>query len=560
MSATRLTRLILLFAGGAVAPAGGAVAPALALLAGGPVAPALALLAGGPAGTAPAIAPPRQEVRAVIEEVRATGGLELFGTRIAVPAPVTRIYERAGYALLWSSAEDVSDLAVFVHGLERDGLDPADYHRAWIRNEPATADQRARLDVVRTTALLRAAYHLRFGRVDAETLQPNESLARAVHGDDVGDALESLLPPRGGRAEWNALRPDNFVYAGLAEALTRLRAVAAQGGWPMITAGESLRPGMNDGRVPALRRRLEIAGDLAAGLGYTTAFDAVLDSAVRRFQHRHGLNTDGIVGPATRAELNVPVERRIDQVRLNLERARWISPTLTDEFVAVNAAGALVYLVHSGHIVFEARAIVGALYTRTPVFTAQMRSIELNPSWTVPPGIVGEILGAVRRDAGYLEANGIRVIDSRGRTIDAAGITFSHYTERTFPWVFRQDPGPANPLGRIKFSFPNRYNVYLHDTPARYLFEREQRTFSHGCIRVQDPLLLAELALKDARWSTASLRAAIETGATRTIPLNEPLQVLVLYWTASADRHGELHFYRDVYGRDAALLAALDAS
>ncbi|HEX6306630.1 MAG TPA: L,D-transpeptidase family protein [Longimicrobiales bacterium] len=502
-----------------------------------------------------------QEVRAVIEEVRATGGLEVAGVRVPVPQPVVRVYDRAGYEPLWTSREDVRELARFLAGLERDGLDPQEYHPELISRDTAlSAADRARVDVLRTTALLRAAYHLRYGRVDSETREPNESLGRPIGGDDAPGALAALLPPHGGRVEWDAVRPANFVYAGLVEALAGLRSAAAQGGWPTISDGPSLRAGMADGRVPALHRRLELAGDLRTAVPYTTRFDAVLDSAVRRFQHRHGLNPDGVVGPATRAELNVPVERRIDQVRLNLERARWISPTLRDEFVAVNAAGALVYLVRGGHVVFEARAIVGAQYTRTPIFTATMQTIELNPSWTVPPGIVGEILSAVRRDPDYLRKNDIRVIDSRGRTIPAAGIDFGRYTSSTFPWTFRQDPGADNPLGRIKFLFPNRYNVYLHDTPARYLFERERRTFSHGCIRVQDPLVLAELVLDDARWTAATLRAAIETGSTRTLALTEPLQVLVLYWTASADRHGELHFYRDVYDRDAALLAALDAA
>jgi L,D-transpeptidase YcbB len=255
----------------------------------------------------------------------------------------------------------------------------------------------------------------------------------------------------------------------------------------------------------------------------------------------------------------VPVHARIRQVRINLERARWVTHDLADTFVAVNIAGAIAYYVRGGDVVFETRVVVGSTSTRTPVFSAPLRYIDLNPTWTVPPGIVGEVLVSIRRDPGYLQRNGMRVLDRSGRALEPTRIDFSRYTARTFPYVFRQDPGPANALGRIKFMFPNPHNVYLHDTPARQLFDLEERLFSHGCIRVRDPLRLAELLLADTgAWSHVALEAAIATGRTRTITLPRPVPVLVLYWTASADLHGELHFYRDVYGRDAAVLAALD--
>jgi murein L,D-transpeptidase YcbB/YkuD len=279
---------------------------------------------------------------------------------------------------------------------------------------------------------------------------------------------------------------------------------------------------------------------------------------VRKFQHRHGLNDDGVVGRATLAEMNVPVETRIEQLRINLERARWVTHGLPDTFVAVNVAGARVYFLRAGQVVFESRAIVGKSYTRTPVFSAPMRYIDLNPTWTVPPGIVGEVLARVKKEPGYLAKEGMWVLHG-GRPVDPTAIDFSSYSARTFPYVFRQAPGPANPLGHIKFVFPNEHNVYLHDTPSRSLFEREERLFSHGCIRVENPLRLAELVLDDpVLWSRASIEAAISTGETRTIRLERPLPVLILYWTASTDLDGELHFYRDVYKRDAELLAALN--
>jgi murein L,D-transpeptidase YcbB/YkuD len=322
----------------------------------------------------------------------------------------------------------------------------------------------------------------------------------------------------------------------------------------------TLRPDNTDAAVPQLRRRLRAEG-YATGVGSPPdVFDPALVEAVRSFQHRHGLNEDGIVGPSTIAELNVPVRTRIDQVRINLERARWLAHELPDTFLAVNIAGAKVYLVRADSVAFETRAVVGKTATRTPVFAAALRHIDLNPTWTVPPGIVGEVLARIRRDPGYLAREAIRVLDGGGRRIDPATVDFARYSSRSFPYTFRQDPGPANPLGQVKLVFPNDHNVYLHDTPSRELFEREDRNFSHGCIRVKDPLRLAALVLDDPAWTVDSLRAAIAAGGTRTIPLRRPVPVLILYWTASTDLHGELHYYRDAYRRDARVLQELDGT
>jgi murein L,D-transpeptidase YcbB/YkuD len=317
-----------------------------------------------------------------------------------------------------------------------------------------------------------------------------------------------------------------------------------------------------DARVPLLRDRLARTGDLPSHeIARTLRFDADLERSLRSFQHRHGLNEDGVVGDATLRELNVPVGERIAQVRANLERARWVTTDLPETFVVVNIAGAKVYLVREGAVVFETRAVVGASYTRTPVFRAAMQQIELNPTWTVPPSIVDEVLAEIRRDPSYLSRHGLRLLDRTGKEVDAASVDLAGARASAFPWTIRQDAGPLNPLGKVKFVFPNPHNVYLHDTPRRDLFAREQRLFSHGCIRVENPLELAALILNEPdRWTAASLETArTASPTTQVIPLARPLPVLVLYWTAAVDADGTLHFYRDVYRRDAGLLAALDS-
>lgn len=500
------------------------------------------------------------ELERHVRALREAGGIEVEGVTLTRASGIVELYEENAFQPLWTSARSAAELDAVIRTIDADGLRPADYHQAVIatlsRAQPASRTS-ARLDLLRTDALIRLAYDMRYGK--ATTLRPPFSAGSPANPEiDIARLRRTILTGRIA-AEVNALRPGHFVYRGLAAALAELRQIERAGGWSTFPDGPPLRRDSVDARVVLLRHRLVAEGYDDANQGLSDErFDASLEGAVRSFQHRHGLNEDGIVGPATVAELNVPVERRIEQVRANLERARWIAQDLPDTFLAVNIAGAKVYLVREGTVEFEARAVVGATRTTTPVFRATLRHLDLNPTWTVPPGIVGEVLAAVRHDPRYLERNGFTVLDRSGRRVDVSRVDFTGYTARTFPYVFRQEPGPDNPLGRIKFVLPNPYHVYLHDTPARELFGREQRTFSHGCIRVDDPIRLAELVLDDPAWSRGAIEAAMSEGRTRTITLETSIPVLLLYWTASTDLHGELHYYHDVYRRDAPLLRELN--
>jgi murein L,D-transpeptidase YcbB/YkuD len=260
--------------------------------------------------------------------------------------------------------------------------------------------------------------------------------------------------------------------------------------------------------------------------------------------------------------LNVPVEGRVDQLRVNLERLRWVARDEEPRFVAVNIAGFTVYYVENERVEWSARAVVGRTYRQTPVFRAPMTYLVLNPDWTVPPTILRkDTLPALRQDPNYLAENHMDVVDAMGRPIDASSIDWTRYPGERFPHYLRQRPGPWNALGRIKFIFPNDHFVFLHDTPTKALFERSERTFSSGCIRVERPFELAEILLRDQPpWTADELRRQVETGATKTVSLRRPVPVLVLYLTAiAADDQEAFRFHRDIYGRDAAVLAALDA-
>ncbi len=523
----------------------GAKAPLVlaAFLAFSPGAPADAQTASSPGSLARSLA-----------ELRAGRTIRVQGARVE-PSPELLSLYGSDTVAIWGT-DAASSLSIAVRSAVHDGLTPDHYHVRALDAGSATDDPL--LDLVRTDALVRFARDLRNGR--GRPTAEARAAAPAAGPDELLPVLQRAVATGDVSGTLTSLRPRHFIYQGLRDALARLRGIEAGGGWELLPAGPSLRRDSSDIRVPLLRARLRLSGDLtsthsAAG---SPLFDAELEAAVRRFQHRHGLNEDGIVGPRTRAALNVPVQDRIAAVRVNLERARWIARDLPRRFIVVNIAGARAYVLDGGKVVFETRAIVGRTATTTPVFTATMTQVELNPTWTVPRSINGEVLSSIRRDASYLSREGIRVFTQSGREVPRASIAYASYTGRSFPYVFRQDPGPANALGRIKLLFPNPFDVYLHDTPARGLFAQEERLFSHGCVRIERPVELAALALDDPAWMVESLDSAIAAGRTRTIELRSPLPVMILYWTASADLHGELHFYADVYERDTEILAPLN--
>jgi murein L,D-transpeptidase YcbB/YkuD len=318
---------------------------------------------------------------------------------------------------------------------------------------------------------------------------------------------------------------------------------------------------MTDPRVPVLRRRLEVTGDVGVvRLMEPELFDPALELAVKRFQTRHGMTADGAVGAATRGAMNVPVGARVDQLRVNLERGRWVLHEIKGEFVLVDVAGFDVAYFRDDEPIWTSKVVVGRPYRETPVFKSEITYVVFNPTWTIPPGILAkDTLPAVKRDPGYLTRHRIRVIDGNGQEVSPWSVDWSRY-RNSVPYQLRQDPGPDNSLGLVKIMFPNPYLVYLHDSPAKALYDRDERAFSSGCIRVARPFELTELLLNDpVQWNAESIETVIKGGQTRTVNLAKPIPVLILYWTAQPTPDGQIIFRTDVYGRDAPTLAALDS-
>lgn len=392
------------------------------------------------------------------------------------------------------------------------------------------------LDRLLTDAALSYAHIMSAGQVDPASIERNFGVPRPQlrHTEELRAALAS-----GEVGNWLArLPPQDAEYARLKRALETYRAIAAHGGWPALPAGPVLNPGAEDARVPLLRRRLTIEGDLQSDAD-GPAFDPVTVAALVRFQTRHGLAPDGRVGNATLAALNVPAGDRVDQIVANLERWRWFSRVIPATRVELNAAEAVVRLYRDNIPVLAMKAVVGAPRSPTPHLLATIEAVTINPAWHVPSSIArNEIVPLLRRDPGYLARNG-----------------FFWRGEGTSRQLV-QAPGADNALGRIKLEMPNRFSVYLHDTPARALFQQYERARSHGCVRLELPRELAE-ELLGADWPHDRIEQAVAAGTTQRVTLPEPVPVFLAYWTAFVDEDSTVNFRKDIYGRDRRVIEAL---
>jgi murein L,D-transpeptidase YcbB/YkuD len=354
-------------------------------------------------------------------------------------------------------------------------------------------------------------------------------------------------------AAWaSSTAADAPPFQHLQDTLPRFEQIAADGGWPRIPSGPpTIEPGSDDPRIAAVAQRLAISGDLSTSRQFET-YDETLQSAVLRFQARHGLEQDALIGKRTLRALNVPVEQRIRQIRLNMERTRQVFAAEREDFLLVNIPAFTVTLFRGGEADVMTRVIVGEEDMQTPLFEALLKSVVLNPTWTVPRKIASEeLLPKIRSDLSFLARNGYDVVDRDGQAVDPADVDWASLHKNNFPYTLVQRPGPRNELGRIKFLFPNEYGVCMHDTPNKGLFTRDSRAFSHGCVRMQDPVDFAGHLLGPEGWTSERIATQLETNETHTIALAEPLPVVLVYLTAEADADGTVYFYRDIYGRDA---------
>lgn len=475
---------------------------------------------------------------------------------------------------VWQSPQRVETLLELLGALGSEGLVPADYQPELLRETSRQAlapeagdDQRIRFDLQASGTLLVALGHLQRGRVSPKQVYRSWEIPAASPSLDLAAILDAIT--QGQVEQVLALaRPNNPDYQGLRLALERYRKIAAQGGWLPLPERKKapLRLGDEHDEVVWLRRRLAATGEegllsvnvshypgMAIEVEVSRHYDAELLSAVRRFQRRHMLSDDGVVGSQTRQALSVPAEQRVATLRANLERARWLGEPLHGRHIAVDLAGQQLSYTRDNGEHWETRVVVGRSSRQTPVLESEITHLTLNPTWTIPPTIMREdVLPRVRRDPGYLNARGYAVISASGKQLDPRSINWSSPGNV----MLRQSAGRGNPLGRMVLRFPNDHLVYLHDTPARGLFSRAQRALSSGCIRVEGVAELAKMLFADT-GTRADLSSLLATGRTRNVSLEKPVPLVMYYWTARALEGGPPSFRPDVYGRDPALITSL---
>jgi len=506
-------------------------------------------------------------LRQTLEGVKTETVLSLGACRYSSWPVLPGLYERRGYRPVWTSPEAVDQLLAAIRESYEEGLNPLDYNLEEIlqtlEEHPLgqTVDpvRAAVLDLLLTDAFVRLASNTMSGREDPSAHQPEWRIEDSGGGEDLVDYFEKALAHPSITRVVSSWKVRYVYYERLKQALASYRAIRARGGWRRLPEDKPLAMGSSGPNVLALRKRLAAE---YPGLGLSLdnpLYDQGLSKAVRHFQARHGLRQDGAAGRETLAAMNVPVGERIDQIRINLERCRWVLRDLGDIFVLVDIAGFKVYVQEGSRTVWSGRAQVGQPFRNTPVLRSAITHIEFNPTWTIPPTVRDEdIIPEVKKDRGYLQRHNIMIIDREGMgfVTHPKDVKWSLYPNPNEPFPFRlvQSPGADNPLGRIKIMFPNTHRVYLHDTPSKFLFDRDERTFSSGCIRVERPFELAALLFPSfTGWSRSKLERAAGNGLTWRLDLPVPVPILVMYSTVVVDRMGVPFFRKDLYNRDPAI-------
>lgn len=489
-----------------------------------------------------------------------------------VDPQIADVYRENGFEPLWVDARGPTrKAAVLLNVLKsssNEGLDAEDYHPARIESLWDNLDSKslASVDILLTSSLHAYVSDVREGRLDPCLKNPDLfTCARDRRIDPVDLIAEAMSVPDLNLFLQNQ-PPDNDQYRNLRNILKQYREIDKNGGWPEVPEGPVLKPGMNDPRVPLIRKRLSAAVlPMPSELNDDTfIYDDATADAVMQFQEVHGLDVDGIFGEATRTAMNVPASSIIRRILINMERLRWLSRGAGNRFVIVNIASFQLAVIEDAHIVLQMPVIVGKNYRETPVFSDLISYIEFNPFWNIPPSIAqNDILPKLKKDPSYLAEMGIHVFDgwqAEAKELDPALIQWDTISRsQAAAFKFRQNPGPKNFLGRVKFMFPNRFSVYLHDTPSQDLFKYTTRTFSSGCIRLSRPLELAAVLLEgnDNRWNPDMIRQTVESGTRTVAKLGSPIPIHIVYLTAYTDMSGCVCFSKDVYGRDRLLEQAL---
>ncbi|MBU3946595.1 MAG: L,D-transpeptidase family protein [Proteobacteria bacterium] len=501
-----------------------------------------------------------------------------IGDQLCVSKDLPRFYGLRGFSPAWITDKGVStqthELIRTIRKAADEGINPLDYHidgieillkeitGSYLKIDDVPIKKLMELELLLSDAFFLYASHLTAGRVNPETIQ-KEWAIKNQHMDLVRILFDSLDKGNISYAleTVNQQSPD---YQRLKKASESYRKLAENAGWPHIPKGPKMKKGDRGARIAILHSHLKISGDL----GQTDEknprlFGDILEKAVLRFQKRHGLTEDGVVGRATITALNITALDRLKQIVVNMERWRWLQRDFGPRYIVVNIADFQLNVVEENESILKMRVVVGKYYRQTPVLEGKMTYLVINPFWIIPQKLAEEdMLPLIKEDKEVIKSKKIRVYESwknGALEIDPGLVNWKIVNNNGFSYKLVQEPGPLNALGHIKFIFPNKFDVYFHDTPARDLFNREKRDFSSGCIRIEKPVELAAYLLQvDTNWTKQKLLEAIDSQKTQIISLSNPIAVKILYFTAWVDEQGIVNFRNDIYQWDKQLAEALE--
>ena len=476
---------------------------------------------------------------------------------------IKSLYSKPAQLLWFHNAQPapyLDGVVAWVNSAVEHGLRPADYHTELLSQRPDNTDRaaQAKYDILLSDAVVSLAHDLRLGRLNARKVEPEWYIKQPAF--NAVSFLQNALVANADAAQntpivttLENLAPQHPDYKRLQAAFNKFQLFAKDGGWDTLPEAPTVRPGETHPIISALRQRIAAEkGEYAPALATYLAneYDEALVEPIKQLQKRYALSADGVIGPATQAALNMPAEKRLQQLHINLERWRWLPNEFGERHVFVNLPAFKLKAFDADKVALEMRVVVGRADRQTPSLSGDISHLVINPYWNVPHSLAfKDVLPHQQHDPDYMRRKGIRVyekIDGQSIEVDPNFINWAEYSEDNLPFRFRQDPGARNSLGKIKFMFPNRHAIYLHDTPSRRLFKRSRRYYSSGCVRVEKPLALAQFTLKEPE---ARIAKRIASKRNQTRYLKQKVPVYIVYLTAWADDEG-LHFAPDTYKRD----------
>lgn len=494
----------------------------------------------------------------------------LMAQEISQVELINEVYRQHQFQPVWQNYNTLDSVIVLLNQAELDGLSPQDYYLEALQQ--AIGPEQAippELDILITAAVVKLAQHLHQGKLNPNQFEPHWQAPPSIDATAFSQSLLRQIKEQDLASFLAQQAPSFAFYQALKKALLEYQTLAKQTSFePISLSVRSLKPNMQSAAIPQIKQRLRDLNHLPQGENQFASwpdsdllpnYGPELVEPVKAFQRQHGLEPDGIIGPATLAALNVSYQQRVQLIKANLERARWLNGVIeSPDFILVNAAAYQLTLYRQQQAIWHTKVVVGTPRQATPVFHSSLSYLEFNPTWSVPRSILREMWPKILQDPDYLTKQHFRVLTRQGYTVSLSEQEWLDYTPYNFPYFLQQQPWQNNALGQVKFIFPNRHSVFLHDTPEKRLFNRSQRNFSHGCIRVEQPLELARLLLNQpTQWHPASIEELVNTEKRTRIHVQQPIQVFITYLTVSAGElsQGEpLQFHPDNYQKDAAMM------